>query len=73
MRSAELWKRLRAVYYIISLSYVRSDECHRDGLHILRTVFSYDKNLLERLDPVILDVIDNPHKTQKTDYSETSF
>gem|GEM_PF-4218190 len=50
VRSAGLWKRLRAVYYIISLSYGRSDKCHRDGLHILRTVFYNDKKLLERLD-----------------------
>jgi|GEM_PF-4459370 len=37
VRRAELWKRLRAVYYIFSLSYGRSDEYHRDGLQILRT------------------------------------
>jgi|GEM_PF-6623997 len=35
VRSAESWKRLRVVYYIVSLSYGRSDESHRDGLHIL--------------------------------------
>jgi hypothetical protein len=41
VRSAKLWKRLRAVYYKFPLSYGPSAECHRDGLPARKAVFGY--------------------------------
>ena len=52
-----MWKRFRAIYYIFSLSYGRSVECHRVALPVLRTDFSNDIKFLERLDNPTLSTI----------------
>ena len=39
-------------------------------MHIIASVFRKGKKLLERLDQTILDVMNNPKKTQKLPVSE---
>ena len=63
-----MWKRLRAVYYIVCATV---DQLDAIGIAYSSSVqFFNDKKLLERLDQAKLDVIDNPHKTRKLPISE---